>query len=54
MDNPWHYSPRDVDLLSWFTGPLVPILLGGTAATFGLVTTLATTRDSFNLARIHR
>ncbi|HEU4850224.1 MAG TPA: hypothetical protein VFS93_07430 [Terrimesophilobacter sp.] len=28
-------SPREVDLLSWFTGPLVPIVFGGLAVVYG-------------------
>ncbi|MEO7545434.1 MAG: hypothetical protein ABIT21_03950 [Terrimesophilobacter sp.] len=52
MINPWRSSPREVDLLSWFTGPLVPIVFGGIATTFGVAVILAGARDteSFLLA----
>lgn len=35
MNKAWFWSPRQVDLLSWFTGPLVPIVFGGLAVSFG-------------------
>lgn len=41
MANPWHSSPREVDLLSWFTGPLVPVVFGGIAVVLGATVTLA-------------
>ncbi len=45
MYSPWRASPREVDLLSWFTGPLVPIVFGGTASTFGIAVILATAHN---------
>lgn len=41
MNSAWRYSPREVDLLSWFTGPLVPVVFGGIAIVLGLTVTLA-------------
>lgn len=42
MNRTWKSAPRDVDLLSWFTGPLVPTLFGGIAVVFGTTVTLVT------------
>lgn len=42
MPEAWGLSPREVDPLSWFTGPLVPIVLGGLATVYGFgITVLA-------------
>lgn len=49
MNSVWHASPREVDLLSWFTGPLVPILFGGMACTFGLAVTFALEVEPVNV-----
>ncbi len=38
-------SPRDVDPLSWFTGPLVPVVFGGLATVYGLGITLLSRRS---------
>lgn len=46
MNSAWRFSPREVDLLSWFTGPLVPIVFGGIATTFGLAVTLTMLDDT--------
>lgn len=35
MSEFWSRSPRDVDPLSWFTGPSVPLVFGGLALVFG-------------------
>ena len=49
MNSAWRFSPREVDLLSWFTGPLVPIVFGGIATTFGLAVTLTMLHDTQRL-----
>lgn len=54
MNSPWRASPREVDLLSWFTGQLVPIVFGGIATTFGIAVIRATphTTQSLVLASV--
>lgn len=49
MASVWRYSPREVDLLSWFTGPLVPLVFGGTATAFGVGVNLAMMHDTSTL-----
>ena len=39
-------SPRDVDPLSWFTGPLVPSVFGGITVVYGVATTVVGGRAS--------
>jgi hypothetical protein len=36
----WHRSPHDVDPLSWFSGPLVPMVFGGLAMVAGVTVTI--------------
>ncbi len=43
MNSTWKSAPRDVDLLSWFTGPLVPAVFGGISVVYGVTVTMATT-----------
>ena len=45
MNSAWRFSPREVDLLSWFTGPRVPLVFGGVAVAFGLAITLIVEDD---------
>jgi hypothetical protein len=40
MSSRWTRSPQDVDPLSWFAGPRIPILLSIVAVAQGLVTTI--------------
>ncbi|MBX3309848.1 MAG: hypothetical protein KF739_05360 [Cryobacterium sp.] len=40
MSDAWRRAPNEVDPLSWFSGPLVPIVFGGLAMTFGVAVTL--------------
>lgn len=42
-------SPRDVDPLSWFTGPLVPFVFGGITAVYGIATTVLANRPNLSL-----
>lgn len=49
MNSAWRYSPREVDLLSWFTGPLVPLVFGGTATAFGIGVTSTMMHDTSTL-----
>lgn len=42
MSSAWTRSPQSLDPLSWFTGPLVPLVFGGLAVAFGVAATLAT------------
>jgi hypothetical protein len=44
MTEAWQRSPHDVDPLSWFTGPLVPMVFGGLALTYGAAVTVLSTR----------
>ena len=44
MNKAWRATPREVDLLSWFTGPLVPVVFGGVATALGLALVLAMDR----------
>lgn len=44
MPEAWRRSPREVDPLSWFTGPLVPLVFGGLAVVYGFAVTAVTTR----------
>lgn len=49
MTSVWWHSPREVDLLSWFTGPLVPLVFGGTATAFGFGVTSMMIHDTSKL-----
>lgn len=49
MTSPWRSSPRDVDLLSWFTSPMVPLVFGGIATSFGIVITILISDNSWRL-----
>lgn len=49
MVSAWRASPREVDLLSWFTGPLVPIALGGIASTFAIALTVDSAGNNHSL-----
>lgn len=40
------FAARDVDPMSWFTGPFVPLVFAGFIATFGVVMSLATWTQS--------
>ena len=40
MREEWHRSPHEVDPLSWFTGPVVPLVFAALACGYGLVTIL--------------
>ncbi|HMM83010.1 MAG TPA: hypothetical protein PJ998_07525 [Terrimesophilobacter sp.] len=40
MSDAWRRAPNEVDPLSWFSGPLVPLVFGGLAITFGVAVTL--------------
>ncbi len=40
MTDAWRRSPNEVDPLSWFSGPLVPVVFGGLAMTFGVAATV--------------
>lgn len=42
MASAWTRSPQNLDPLSWFTGPLVPLVFGGLAVTFGMAAALVT------------
>lgn len=42
-------SPRDVDPLSWFTSSLVPLVFGGLATVYGLISTLLGPRNIGNV-----
>ena len=42
-------SPRDVDPLSWFTGPLVPSVFGGITVVYGVATPVVGGRASLDL-----
>lgn len=42
MTSAWTRSPQSLDPLSWFTGPLVPLVFGGLAVTFGAAASLST------------
>ncbi len=42
-------SPRDVDPLSWFTGPLVPFVFGGLTVVYGVATAVVGDRASLDL-----
>jgi hypothetical protein len=46
MTEAWRRSPHDVDPLSWFTGPLAPVVFGGIAVVFGTSATLLSMRSS--------
>jgi hypothetical protein len=40
MTSAWRRSPQEVDPLSWFTGPSIPLVLAGVAVVQGVVITL--------------
>ena len=40
MPSPWSFSPQDVDPISWFTGPRIPILFSLAGAVEGLFITI--------------
>lgn len=45
MTDGWRKAPHDVDPLSWYSGPLVPMVFGGLAMTFGTTVTLLASRN---------
>ena len=49
MNSAWTRSPQSVDPLSWFTGPLVPVVFGGLTVTYGTAASLLSSRMATTL-----
>lgn len=49
MNSAWTRSPQSVDPLSWFTGPLVPVVFGGLTVTYGTAESLLSSRMATTL-----
>jgi hypothetical protein len=48
LTSAWTRSPQSLDPLSWFTGPLVPLVFGGLAVTLGVAASLSTGRTALH------